>query len=239
MEIMEIISDGLHYPLDHVKELGIYILLYFIMAIILIITGVGVLAGANAENVAAAGGVGIIGLILAFIITLLISGYGLDIVKIAIDRSNDAPSIDIARQVINGIKCMIVGFVYLIIPFIVLLILSSINDTLGFVVGIILFIIFGFALLMAECRLAKTESLGYALNIGEAAKDIMKAGIIKILAVIIVIMIVGGILSWIAGIFGDFGFIGSIISAILSAIVSAYMFFFQNRAAGLLYSDVE
>ena len=114
------------------------------------------------------------------------------------------------------------SIVYLIIPIIIMAILGAINDTLGLIVGIILLIIFGLALFMGACRLAETESLGYALNVKEAINDIMSVGIVKLLVILL---------------FSGHGTIGDIISVIISALVSAYMFFFQNRAIGVLYSD--
>lgn len=238
MEIMEIISDAIHYPLNHIKELGIYIILCIVLAFILVFTLGGLVIGTNADSSAATGIVGIIGFILILIVSCLIEGYGLDIVKLGIERSEAAPGIDITRQVVNGIKYLILGFVYLIIPFIIMLILSMINDTLGAIVGLILFVIFGVALFMGACRLANTESLGEALNIGESIQDLKRAGIVKVFAVIILVVIIGAILSYIAGLFTNMGDIGAIISGILSAIVGAYTFFFQNRAIGLLYSDI-
>lgn len=237
MEIGEIISDAIRYPLNNMKSLLIYIVIMFVMALIIIFTGIGLVAGQETNQIFASGIIGIIGLILVIIIGLLVDGYGLDIVKLGIDKSDAAPEIDIGRQVIAGLKYLIVGIVYIIIPFIVMLLLSAINDTLGLIVGVILFIIFGLALLMGQCRLANTGSLGEALNIPEAIKDLQAIGIFKVLIVIIIVAIIALILNFIAGIFSGMGDIGSFISAILSAIVGAYTFFFGNRATGLLYSD--
>ena len=237
MEIGEIIGDAVRYPLNHTKSLLIYIVIMFIIALIAIFTGIGLVAGQQTNQVLASGIIGFIGLLLIIIIALLVDGYGLDIVKLGIDKSDAAPEIDIGRQVIAGLKYLIVGIVYIIIPFIVMLLLSAINDTLGLIVGVILFIIFGLALLMGQCRLANTGSLGEALNIPEAIKDLQAIGIFKVLIVIIIVAIIALILNFIAGIFSGMGDIGSFISAILSAIVSAYTFFFSNRATGLLYSD--
>ena len=237
MEIGEIIGDAIRYPLNHTKSLLIYIVIMFVIALIAIFTGVGLVAGQETNQVLASGIIGIIGLLLIIIIALLVDGYGLDIVKLGIDKSDAAPEIDIGRQVIAGLKYLIVGIVYIIIPFIVMLLLSAINDTLGLIVGVILFIIFGLALLMGQCRLANTGSLGEALNIPEAIKDLQAIGIFKVLIVIIIVGIIALILNFIAGIFSGMGDIGSFISAILSAIVGAYTFFFGNRATGLLYSD--
>ena len=238
MEIGEIIGDAIRYPLNHTKSLLIYIVIMFIIALIAIFTGIGLVAGQETNQLFASGIIGFIGLLLIIIIGLFVSGYGLDIVKLGIDKSDAAPEIDIGRQVIAGLKYLIVGIVYIIIPFIVMLLLSAINDTLGLIVGVILFIIFGLALLMGQCRLANTGSLGEALNIPEAIKDLQTIGIFKVLIVIIIVGIIALILNFIAGIFSGMGDIGSFISAILSAIVGAYTFFFGNRATGLLYSDL-
>ena len=237
MEIGEIIGDAVRYPLNHTKSLLIYIAIMFIIALIAIFTGIGLAAGQETNQLFASGIIGFIGLLLIIIIGLFVSGYGLDIVKLGTERSEAAPEIDIGRQAILGLKNIIVGFVYCIIPLIVMLLLGYINNTLAVIVGLILFIVFGLALLMGECRLANTESLGEALNIPEAIKDLQTIGIFKVLIVIILICIIGLILNFIAGIFSGMGDIGSFISAILSAIVSAYTFFFSNRATGLLYSD--
>ena len=241
MEIMEIIMDAINYPLNHMKELGIYIGIMFVIFLILLLTIGGVAVGASFDSVATVGIVGIIGIVLVLLICLLVEGYGLDVVKLGIERSDDAPSIDIARQVINGCKYIIMSIVYLIIPIIIMAILGAINDTLGLIVGndtlglivgIILLIIFGLALFMGACRLAETESLGYALNVKEAINDIMSVGIVKLLVILIIIIAIGSVLSLIAGLFSGHGTIGDIISVIISALVSAYMFFFQNRAIG-------
>ena len=237
MEIGEIISDAIRYPLNHTKSLLIYIVIMFVIALIAIFTGVGLVAGQETNQVFASGIIGLIGMILIVLIALLVDGYGLDIVKLGIDRNDAAPEIDIARQVIAGIKYLIVTIVYFIIPIIVMMLLSAINDTLGVIVGLILFIVFGLALIMGECRLANTGSLGEALNIPEAIKDLQAIGIFKVLIVIIIVCIIALILSWIAGLFSGMGSIGAFISAILTAIVGAYTFFFGHRATGLLYSD--
>ncbi|MBO6104615.1 MAG: DUF4013 domain-containing protein, partial [Methanobrevibacter sp.] len=123
MEIGEIISDAIRYPLNNMKSLLIYIVIMFVMALIIIFTGIGLVAGQETNQLFASGIIGIIGLILVIIIGLLVDGYGLDIVKLGIDKSDAAPEIDIGRQVIAGLKYLIVGIVYIIIPFIVMLLL--------------------------------------------------------------------------------------------------------------------
>lgn len=238
MEIGEIISDALLYPKNNLKALLIYIVLSIISGIVIAITGAGAI-GAVSTSGALSGGftvLGLVGFIVALCIYLLIEGYMLDVVKFGISREETAPEIDFARQVINGIKYLIVAFIYLIIPVIIMVLLSQLNELLGLIIGLILIILFAFGLLMAICRLAETESLGDALNIPEAIKDISKVGIVKILAIIVVFIILSYVVSAIVGIFGD-GTVGGIIGAIISGICNAYLLFFYNRAIGLAYSD--
>ena len=103
MEIGEIISDAIRYPLNHTKSV-----MMFIIVLIAIFTGVGLVAGQETNQLFASGIIGIIGMILIVLIALLVDGYGLDIVKLGIDKSDAAPEIDIGRQVIAGLKYLIV-----------------------------------------------------------------------------------------------------------------------------------
>ncbi|MGN0177279.1 MAG: DUF4013 domain-containing protein [Methanobrevibacter sp.] len=102
------------------------------------------------------------------------------------------------------------------------------------IVAIILFIIFSFLESMGEARLANTGSLGNGLNIIEAAKDIPRIGVGKVIAtillVIIIMVVIQGILSYIYGQIPQLG--------IISVIVTPYLTFFAQRAYGLLYSDI-
>lgn len=220
---------------NNIKALVIYVVLCIVAFFALIITGVGIGIVATTDSVALAGGLGIIGIIIAFAVLLLIAGYILDVIKIAINREDGAPEIDPVRQIINGAKLVVVSFVYMIIPIILMAILAAINEYLA-IVGIIIFIFFALALMMGQCRLAKTESLGYALNIGEALKDISEIGIVKVLLVIIIVGIIGVVLSLIGSSIAQYS---EIIGGILTSIFSVYIAFFQNRAYGLLYSDIE
>lgn len=238
MEIGEIISDAAMYPINNVKALVIYGVLGIVAFLALIITGVGLIGAGEATGLLSGGlGIlGIVGIIIAIAIFALIVGYMLDVVKIAINREDSAPEIDPVRQIINGIKLFILAIIYMIIPIIIMVILSAINETLGLILGFILLIVFDILLVIAQCRFAKTESLGEALNIGEVINDLKEIGIVKVLAIIIIIGIISYVLSAIATGIGNFS---EIIGAILSGIFTIYTTFLQSRAYGLLYSDAE
>ena len=237
MEISEIIKDALVYPLNNVKSLILYVI---IGAITGILGGASLLAMTSqvtGNNVVAAGGFGFIGILVMIIGTLLISGYGLDIVKYGIERREDGPGIDIVRQVLNAIKAIIVSIVYYIIPAIIGWLLFTLLGIgiLTIIIVAILYIVFAFAQFMAICRLAKYDSLGEALSIGEAIGDISKIGMLKVLITVIAVFIIGFIIAFICGLIYNYH---QIIGGILLGIFGVYATFFYNRAIGLLYSQV-
>ena len=97
-------------------------------------------------------------------------------------------------------------------------------------VAVIVFVIFSFIQTMGEARLANTGSIWEAINIFEAAKDIKRIGIAKVIVVILLVAIIVCIIEMILSIMP--------ILAILSIIIIPYLTFFAQRAVGLLYSDI-
>ena len=237
MEIGEIISDAIVYPFNNIKSLIIYMIIGIVCGILGGASLMGVLLAAQGNNVLAAGGLGFIGTLIIIIGGLLISGYGLDIVKFGIERRDDAPGIDIVRQVLNAIKVFIVGFVYYIIPAIIGWLLSTLlgKGILTTIIILIISIVFAFAQFMAICRLAKYDSLGEALAIGEAIGDVSKVGMLKVLATIIAVFIIALIIAMVIGVIMQYN---NLIGGVLFGVFGVYLTFFYNRAVGLLYSQV-
>lgn len=236
MELGEIITDALTYPLQNIKALVIYIILGIILGLAVGGTVAGIVAGSAANNALAVIGSGIIGIIVALVLGFFISGYQLDITKYGIERSNAGPEIDFVRQFINGVKLFVVTIVYMIVPIIISAILAVIfQHWLSTVITAILTIIFGLALIMGQCRLAKTEDLGFALAIGDAIGDISRIGIVKLLVFIILVFIIYFIIFFILGAISQWN---ATVGGILMGILGVYLTFFTGRATGLLYSDV-
>ena len=238
MDIGEIIGDAIAYPLNNIKSMILFVILGIIAALL---GGATVVTAAASLSTGGAIGAGlgildIIGLIVFILIVCLIEGYGLDIIKFGIERRADGPGIDIGRQISNAIKLIIVNFVYYIIPAIIIAVLGLfLKNWLIGLIGLILAIVFALANFMAKCRLAKTDSLGEALAIGEAIGDISRVGLFKIIATVILLIIIITILLLILGFIYN---INKIIGGILFGIAIVYIEFFYNRAIGLLYSNV-
>ena len=238
MNVGEIIGDALAYPFHNIKALVLFIILAIIAAIIggtTVISLLGVSA-TNGVSSFALGGVGIIGILVFIIVMFLIEGYALDIVKFGIERRNDGPGIDIGRQVSNAIKLIAVDIAYYVVPAIIIFVLGIfLRNWILSIISIILFIIFALANFMARCRLAKTDSLGNALSMGEAIGDISRVGLGKLIATVILVVIIAVIIVFVVRLVGS---MNDILSDILLGITSVYLIFFWHRAIGLLYSDV-
>ncbi|HOK72086.1 MAG TPA: DUF4013 domain-containing protein [Methanothermobacter sp.] len=108
-------------------------------------------------------------------------------------------------------------------------------------IGFILAIIFGLLLAIAIAHMAFNESLGAAFQIGEILDVISEIGwadyIIWYIAVMIVSGIIGLIASFIIGLIDIIPLIGPIISFILFTVfVTPYLQLFYYRALGLRYA---
>ena len=124
----------------------------------------------------------------------------------------------------------------MIIPIIISSILAIIfQHWLSMIISIVVGIIFALAMIMGECRLAKTGDIGYALSIGEAIGDISRVGFVKVVLFIIILFIITFILALIVGAINQWN---TTIGGILMGILGVYITFFSARATGLLYSDV-
>jgi hypothetical protein len=237
MGVGDIIGDAIAYPFSNIKALVLYVILGIIGAIIGGATLLSLGASFSSQGLAgfAFSGLGIVGFIVFILIIFLIEGYALDIIKFGIERRDDSPGIDIGRQISNAVKLIVVSIVYYVVPAIIIFVLGLfLRDWILLIISIILVIVFALANFMAKCRLAKTDSLGEALAIGEAIGDISRVGIGKIIATVVVIVVILVIIAFIIGLISN---ANATIGNILLGIFSVYFVFFYNRAIGLLYSD--
>ena len=237
MNVGGIISDAVAYPFHNIKALLLYVVLSVIAALIAGASLLSIVVALSAKGLGgiALTGLGVAGVLIFIIVLFLIQGYALDIIKFGIERRDDGPGIDIVRQIANAIKLVIVDVVYYIVPVIITAILALfLRDWLITIIAIILFIVFALANFMAKCRLAKTDSLGDALAIGEAIGDISKVGIGPLLAVVILIAIILVIIAFIVALLAS---LNTTLGSIVLGIAAVYFVFFYNRAIGLLYSN--
>ncbi|MBO7718574.1 MAG: DUF4013 domain-containing protein [Methanosphaera sp.] len=237
MDIMDIITNAISYPIENLKALLIYLVLGLVLGLVMGITGVGTVLSSETSTLMAFI-VAVIGVIIAILISFLIQGYGLDIIKLGIRRSNASPEIDFQRQVTNGVKLFVVSVVYLIIPVVITALLSLIfRDWIISIIGVILFVLFYFALAMGQCRLAKSEDLSIALDVQSAIDDLFNIGVLKVIITVILVMLIMLIINTIFGLIFEVIFNEAIVSALMG-VINVYLTFFSYRAMGLLYSEI-
>lgn len=236
MDFRDIFGDALSFPINNIVSLIIFIVLGIIAGIAIGGALAGVVLGMNSNNVFTVLGSGFVGFVVALVVSFFISGYQLDIIKSGIQRSPDGPAIDPVRQLLNGLKMFVVSIVYYIIPFIIVSVLSIfLRDWIMLVITFILYVIFALAQFMAQCRLAKTEDIGYALAIGEAIGDVARVGILNLLIFVVIAFVIAFILIFIAALIARWN---SYVGGVILGIVGVYLVFFVARATGLLYSNV-
>ena len=236
MSLGDIISDSVVYPFSDITK-------FLIVGIISLFSGLSALFGNWGVNnfilVTLAG-------ILGLIFTLILSGYGVRVTKYAINRSNELPDLNLQNNLIDGIKSLIIGIVYFIIPIVITLIFAIITGAIsaGFnqmmaglgvflIIVVIVFIFFAIFEMVALARFADTGELGEALNIGEVIEDVKRIGIGQIILFAIAAVIIISIASLLFSFLGIIPFIGIIIAQL---IIGAFITLFYSRAIGLLYA---
>lgn len=276
MEIMDIIKESFIFPTNNLEKLAIYVVLMFVLGLLAV--GFAFSIYLAVENSSIYWILTAILFIISLVLSLIITGYQVGIVKSGIDMDDNAPEFDWKNDIVTGIKMIIANIVYMIIPTIIIAIVALIANVPGNVlqmaqemaensanatavanstsalasvsdatmaafgtsiaitalVAFVLFIIFAILLTIAEARLANTGSLGEALNIPETVRDISRIGVGKVIAVFLLLFIIIAVIQAILNTL--YGLIPPI--AILSIIVTPFLAFVSNRAAGLLYSDI-
>lgn len=129
MEIIDIIKEAFIFPSQNLEKLAIYIALIFVMGILAVggvFTGVFAVVNNSLYFILTA-----ILVIVAILVSFIISGYQIGIVKSGIDQVDDAPSFDWLNDLVTGIKVLVVSIVYFIIPTIIVAIMALVTNIPG------------------------------------------------------------------------------------------------------------
>ncbi|MDO5847996.1 MAG: DUF4013 domain-containing protein [Methanobrevibacter sp.] len=200
----------------------------------------------------------------------LIAGYQYRVIesgtKGMVGGEDKLPEFDnFTGMFVDGLKMIIVQFIYLFIPIVVFIIIGTIGQTinndaissLGAIIGIILFIISVFYSFLAVPNMIANEgSLKAAFDFKRINEIIKMIGVGRFIITFIGLMLLCVVISAVVaailiGIFGVFGIaIGSfnpaafggvmiggliIYEAIFSFIVTPYLGIFSSRVTGLIY----
>jgi len=190
-------------------------------------------------------------------------GYNYRVVKLSTQsmiNGDDVPPDfdDFKRMFIEGLKYIVVEFVYLIIPMIIMIASVFYRNAILFILGLILVTIFQlFALLAIPHMAVNDDSLNSAFefskinnimaSIGYGRYILTYIGILLIyLAILVVVIIILSIIFGLLGIATSFislngvgavNVIGTIIfNFVLFFLVAPFLTMFQNRCIGLIYN---
>jgi hypothetical protein len=237
MGLGDILSKSISYPFSDLTK-------FLIVGLIFVISDMdGIFYGLFGPNSFMA----IIGIIIAIVFSVILSGYSIDVIKRGIDNSNEIPDFDFANNFVDGLKLILIGFVYFIIPLIITLVLlfvfgaigSGLNQVVGSLgiwalIAVIIFIIFGIFAIVAQARFAISHSISDALSIGEVFEDVKRIGILKIILFLIVVSILISVLALILAIITVIPVIGVMI---IDLLLGGFIFLFLNYGIGLLYAE--
>ena len=175
MGLGDIISKSMSYPFSDLTKflmVGIGVIIYDLDAIFREVLGQGSF-------------IVLIALIIAILFSFVMAGYSVNVNKKGIDNSNEIPGFDFKNNFIDGLKLFVIYLVYYIIPLIItialLLIFGAIGNGLNQIVGslgiwaflaVIIFILFGIFVIVAQARFAISGSMSDALSIGEVFADV-------------------------------------------------------------------
>lgn len=109
MEFGEIFSDALKYPISDYQKLLILGVLYVIINIPTIIAQFGFKNNA----------LSLIFIVVSIFLNLIIFGFTLSVIRNAIDLDDAIPDFEWTKNLVDGIKYFVVGFVYYLIPTII------------------------------------------------------------------------------------------------------------------------
>jgi len=266
MEVTELFKDALTYPTKDWNKLLIF-------GVFFLLTGIVDILGNFGFAVNQLGGaitLSVFGLI-SLIITLFINGFGLSITRETINQQENIPEFEWVKNLIDGIKLLVLNIVYFIIPVIVTIIVAFATGAINhlvkignyaisqgvtnitpttipqsmivesaasffivFLIAAILFIIFGLLLLIANAKLADTDSLVEACNMIEVFNKIGEIGWANFIIWIIVFVIISFVIGFIGGLIGIIPFVGLLIVLL---VVYPFIKMFGSRALGLIYNE--
>lgn len=237
MNVVEIISDSIRYPFSDITK-------FLIVAVIALLAGLSSLSeplGINNFFLV------MIFAIISIIFSLILSGYGLDIIRNGIVGSDEIPAVDFMKNLIEGIKVLIISLVYFLIPIIISLIVFMFFGVIGtglnhigaativaVVIAVIAFIAFAIFEIIAIARFAKTGEFGDAFALGEVIEDVRRIGIGNIILFLIIFFVIAIIVLIVSVFIALIPFIGIAIAQLL---VGGFIELFYNRGIGLLYSQ--
>ena len=115
MNLREIITDAVKYPISDTRKFLIFCVLIILASLSTILPSYGI----NNSTLS------IILTIVTLIVSFIILGYSVDVIKSGSEGDETLPDFDYVKQFVIGIKAMILDIIYFIIPAVITIIVAS------------------------------------------------------------------------------------------------------------------
>ena len=115
MNLREIITDAIKYPISDTRKFLIFCILIILMSLSTILPSYGF----NNSTLS------IILTLVTLIVSFIVLGYTIDVIKRGTEGDNTLPDFDYVKQFIIGIKALILDIIYFIIPAVIAIIVAS------------------------------------------------------------------------------------------------------------------
>ncbi len=115
MKLREIITDAIKYPISDTRKFLIFCVLTILMSLSTILPSYGFKNGT----------LSLILSLVTLIVSFIILGYSVDVIKSGALREDTLPDFDLVKQFVNGIKALILDIIYFLIPAIIVIIVAS------------------------------------------------------------------------------------------------------------------
>ena len=115
MKLREIIIDAIKYPISDTRKFLIFCALIILMSLSTIVPSYGIKDGT----------LSIILSLVTLIVSFVVLGYSVEVIKGGTEVSDTLPDFDYVKQFVIGIKALILDIIYFIIPVILVIIVAS------------------------------------------------------------------------------------------------------------------
>lgn len=129
MEIMDIIKESFIFPTNNLEKLAIYVVLMFVLGLLAVGFAFSIYLAVESSSIYWI--LTAILFIITLVLSLIVTGYQVGIVKSGIDMVDNAPEFDWKNDIVTGIKMIIANIVYMIIPTIIIAIVALIANVPG------------------------------------------------------------------------------------------------------------
>ncbi|MBE6510324.1 MAG: DUF4013 domain-containing protein [Methanobrevibacter sp.] len=115
MNLREIITDAIKYPISDTRKFLIFCVLIILMSLSIVLPSYGL------KNSTLA----IILTLVTLIVLLVVLGYSIEVIKSGLEGDDTLPDFDYVKQFVIGVKAVILDIIYFIIPAVITIIVAS------------------------------------------------------------------------------------------------------------------